>query len=456
MHRILHEAKKRGSGPLGCLNDQQMRRMAGQPAKTPNPLDHYRPIELCRWCEAPEVNDAVTALGFELVGTKAARRTHRRQRITHLRIALLNLYHHRYALHGAYTAYSRDSMAYDSLVARYNPRGVTRRLVKVVDGLAELGYIEHVKGFDDRRSGGASRLSRMRANPSLIELLDKHGVTVAMSAETPDRQVIVLRDAEGVDSDYVETPKTTGMREVVTAYNDQIAEAQITLDLTGKQLADLGHSQPDLTNKSTRRIFNSPDLRRGGRLYGPWWVKAPKEARRAIRINGNATIECDYSAQHIHLLYCLENRNYNELFDDGDPYSLPGHCPEHRAPLKLALLVALNAESEAQALPAIRNEWRDKLGREQYDGLDPRDLIYAFAHKHAAIAKHLFTGVGLKLQNMDSQITEYVLKEMMERGIVALNIHDSFIVEVEHREVLVAQMIQAFHHLGWPSIPGIK
>ena len=69
--RILQKAKKRGSGLRGCLNDKQMRSMAGQPAKSPNPLDHYRPIELCRWCEAPEVNDAVTALAFEVVGTNA-------------------------------------------------------------------------------------------------------------------------------------------------------------------------------------------------------------------------------------------------------------------------------------------------------------------------------------------------------------------------------------------------
>ena len=185
-------------------------------------------------------------------------------------------------------------------------------------------------------------------------------------------------------------------------------------------------------------------------------MNAPKEARRAIRINGNTIIECDYSAQHFHLLYCLEKHNYHGIFDDGDPYSLPGHCPEHRAPLKLALIVALNADSDKQAIPAIWNYWRDNLDQGQYEGLDPKKLIHAFAHKHAAIAKHLFTGIGLKLQNMDSQITEYVLKEMMERGIVALNIHDSFIVEVEHREALVAEMIQAFHHLGWPSIPGIK
>ena len=455
MPKVRDEAGKRGRSPRGASSIKQIRKLSGQPTKARNPLDHYRPIELGRWCEAPEVGAAVAVLVRELRGTKAARRAYRQQLATHLRIVVLNLYHHHQALHRAYTAYPRNNMAYDRLVPRYNPRGVTRRLVKVVDGLAELGYIEHVMGFDDRRAGGASRLSRMKARPPLIALLEKHGVTLAMSAEMPDRELIVLRGADGKEVDYAETLETARMREVVTAYNCQIAESQVSLGLSGTELAAIGQSQPDFTNKSTRRIFNGSDFGLGGRFYGPWWQSAPNEARTAIRINSNAIIECDYSAQHIHLLYCLEKCNYNDIFVD-DPYSIPGYRPEHRAALKLALLVASNAESEALAFPAIRNVWRDELDREQYEGLDPTDLIYSFAHKHAAIAKHLFTGVGLKLQNMDSQITEIVLKAMMERGIVALNIHDRFIVEDEHRETLVAQMIQAFRHLGWPSIPRIK
>ena len=181
--------------------------MIGQPGVGSNLLDYYRPIDLCRWSEAPAVSAAVDELAFEVLGTRAARRTRWPQRITHLRIALLNLYHHHYALHGAFTAYPRNNMSYDGLVPRYNPRGVTRRFVKVIDGLAELGYIEHFTGFDDRKAGGSSRLSRMRAKPALIEFMDKHGITLAMSAERPDREVIVLR-ADSHDIDYVETPET--------------------------------------------------------------------------------------------------------------------------------------------------------------------------------------------------------------------------------------------------------
>ena len=108
MLRIHHEAKKRDRRRRGPLNDRQIRRMAGQPAKNPNRLDHYRPIELCRWCEAPEVNNAVTTLVFEVLRTRAARRTHRQLLEKHLRIVLLDLYHHRRACHGAYTASARS------------------------------------------------------------------------------------------------------------------------------------------------------------------------------------------------------------------------------------------------------------------------------------------------------------------------------------------------------------
>jgi hypothetical protein len=43
-----------------------------------------------------------------------------------------------------------------------------RPMMRVIDGLEALGYLENHKGFQDR-STGKSRLSRMRATQSLIE-----------------------------------------------------------------------------------------------------------------------------------------------------------------------------------------------------------------------------------------------------------------------------------------------
>ncbi len=87
MPKVLDGAKKRRSRPRGASLNRQIQRVVGQPTKARNPLDHYRPIDFCRWSEAPAVSDAVDELVFEVRGTKAGRGTHRRQLAAHLRIS---------------------------------------------------------------------------------------------------------------------------------------------------------------------------------------------------------------------------------------------------------------------------------------------------------------------------------------------------------------------------------
>ena len=43
----------------------------------------------------------------------------------------------------------------------------------------------------------------------------------------------------------------------------------------------------------------------------------------------------------------------------------------------------------------------------------------------------------------------------MPRDIVVLGIHDSFIVEQQHEEVLREAMVKAFHHLDLSAVPVI-
>ena len=69
-----------------------------------------------------------------------------------------------------------------------------RPMMRVVDSLVALGYIENHKGFLDR-SRGIGFQSRMRATPKLIDLIQRHEVTPAM-IEREDDDVIVLRDED--------------------------------------------------------------------------------------------------------------------------------------------------------------------------------------------------------------------------------------------------------------------
>ena len=59
-----------------------------------------------------------------------------------------------------------------------------------------------------------------------------------------------------------------------------------------------------------------------------------------------------------------------------------------------------------------------------------------------------FTGAGLVLQRLDSDIAEAVMKEMRHRGIVVLPVHDSFIAPVSKAGVLEEMMVAAAAKLG--------
>ena len=47
---------------------------------------------------------------------------------------------------------------------------------------------------------------------------------------------------------------------------------------------------------------------------------------------------------------------------------------------------------------------------------------------HEPIAHHFYTGVGLRLQRLDSDIAEKVLLHFAQSGIAILPLHDSFLM----------------------------
>lgn len=70
---------------------------------------------------------------------------------------------------------------------------------------------------------------------------------------------------------------------------------------------------------------------------------------------------------------------------------------------------------------------------------------------HSAVYPHGEGAEALwgKLQYADSQIALRVLRHLLEQGIVAIPIHDSFIVQKQHGEKLKAAMMAAWQDF-WP------
>jgi len=191
----------------------------------------------------------------------------------------------------------------------------------------------------------------------------------------------------------------------------------------------------------------------GGRFYGSY-QNLPKEDRSLIRIDGQITVEHDYKAFDINLLYAFEGLQFV-----GDPYRLQGY---DRQTAKQATLRFLNFEKPK--LPAFKacvtrsgdiGVQRDfaeyTINRTNYErlravglkadephkpkslkgfieGIKPgtkgEHLLTAIKQKHKAIA-HWFCAdrIGLLLQCRGSDVMARALTELA--GVPVLPVHDS-------------------------------
>ncbi len=198
-----------------------------------------------------------------------------------------------------------------------------------------------------------------------------------------------------------------------------------------------------INSKQLHRVFNRSSFELGGRFYGNYQT-LPKELRRHIVINNEPTVELDYSAHHIRMVYHLEGIDYRE-----DPYLAITGDPKERVVFKLLLLVAMNAEDEGKALGGFRNKNRNKLkallGSLKDTTLKP--LLARVIEAHPQIAHHIHTGAGVKLQYLDSQITEAILMRMTEQDTPCLPIHDSYIVPAQYEKQLLEAMMEEYRQV---------
>ncbi|MFZ1289561.1 MAG: hypothetical protein WAR79_05705 [Melioribacteraceae bacterium] len=246
----------------------------------------------------------------------------------------------------------------------------------------------------------------------------------------------------------------------------RVSAADQELTLTGKDL--ISHIANLFGYKKLRtdlhRVFSNGSFSLGGRFYGAQYQNVKSKQRPYILINGNPTIEADYSAFHITMLYHMNNLKVPK-----DPYILNGQ-EFLRPAVKLLINTMINARSKESALTSFRNDLNGVVvkgnGKNSYVEIDDnlrkeneliknqlenyyfRDPILALFNEilesHPLIEKYLCSGIGLKLQNIDSQIAENILKRLFKQKIPVLCNHDSFIVETHHQEALIASMDEEY------------
>jgi hypothetical protein len=123
-------------------------------------------------------------------------------------------------------------------------------------------------------------------------------------------------------------------------------------------------------------------------------------------------------------------------YDVGGAYDA-GDCALTRKHVKRAVNTMLNAANRNGAAWAIKTELAISFPQ-------ALRLIEAVEMRHARISRHFFTGVGMTMMRVESDIMTEVVRKMLAAGIPVLPVHDAALVQVRHYDLLEAQMLAAF------------
>ena len=319
-------------------------------------------------------------------------------------------------------SYSRRRSYYTGHNRYRRPTFSYRAVVPAIDQLAKEGLIEHEK----MPPGHRGYQSRFRAFPALLTELRETTLLYE------PLEIILLRDTNGELVDYRDNRKIRAMRNRLAALNEGLASQQIALDgrviREGDMLDNGGRARAQL-----HRVFHRADFGLGGRFYGAHWQNIGN--RSQLTINGQETVELDYSGIHIRLLYQEAGKEMH-----GDPYDFG-----ERWQAKFALLIGVNAKSTTSAVRALADALRGKAGiNDPYDAA--KSLLKAAKARHPDIAHAFGSDAGVRLMHKDAEIAERVMMEMVRTtGIVPLAVHDSFLVPSGQKSKLMETMDKALN-----------
>ena len=335
-----------------------------------------------------------------------------------------------------------------------------RDVIACFQALKYLGWIEFYDGFVDL--GDNSYPTALWAINELAETFKPH-LNHWQKLTTGFDSVVVRKKSRSGYQEDVETPVgqvTDRIRANLTLINDFISNQAICLNCPNWQLKQLAvkvaKTNPlqiggprrrktplNFSQVILRRIFSQGRLDRGGRFYGGWWESIPKRFRRYITINGQPTVEVDFQEFHPRMLYVLHKQEPpEELYDLGLRFPEFPDYDRNKKPYKQ------QREIIKKFMNALVNDeqgtHRLSDSSSKFLGLSDQELRTTVYQRHPVFKLAIKTDTGLHLQFLDSEIAEKVMLELMPHGIVALPVHDSFLVRQDFLPQLTAAMLKAF------------
>lgn len=328
------------------------------------------------------------------------------------------------ALLGKAVSYSRSRNFYDK--QKRHLLGSYRKVVSGVDRLDAGEWILHSR----QSPGGRGWQSSMRASLGLLDIMPQLLAGVPKPIIARPTSAILLRDADGVDVNVRQSREVSRMNRKVVSINEAITSADVRAE-NGVNLA-----APVL------RIFNrDPMLMRGGRMYamGASWQNIPKADRQRVQIDGEPVVEIDFCTLHPAMLYAEVRATLpTDCYDIGD---------WTRDVVKIGLLTLINATSRRQAWWSLaHNADFSPIERGSKEAFDlAAKLIDDIKSAHQPIAGFFHSDAGARLMRQDSDLAVTVMSDLINNGIVALPVHDSFLVPASKAHALEAAMMRAAH-----------
>ena len=329
--------------------------------------------------------------------------------------------------------------------------------MKVFTSLQDCGYVVWSKGY--RISKNKRRNGSVVFSDILVEIVKSHCEKEAIVKE---ENLNVVQITDGATNSIREAKR--GEKVIL---NSIIRDMQNYNDFLFKQ--EVSFRDGVELSAWLCRIFKD-NLKTHGRLYNIYqkvnYQTLSQLERKTIVINSSSTVELDYKSLHPSLLYDTEL----EVFDGDDMYVpdidlnlvfglydegvKPNYTKILRSLGKQAMLRILNTKSKSACIASLAKLLRedqelDEPFRQFPDVLEYEHevavaLVGAMEELHHKVNHLFYKESSLTLMFYDSDIIMLVLKKCMDKGIVALPLHDSVCVPEDNKEEVINIMRESY------------
>ena len=314
----------------------------------------------------------------------------------------------------------------------------------------KLGYLTIFRGIHFEKLD-KKYLTRLKVTDKFKELVNKFSLSYQdILKQTPP---ISLKDSEDNEIKVINSKTTNPIRKRIDRYNNLILSSDIELPIDKIEFRK--RKSTGFANRTYTKHYLDRSYKSGGKYYGPCWQNLSKELRKEIKINGQETVELDFNAMHLHLLYCKVNKKLTDYISEGtDAYQLPNR---NRKIVKTSFTCCINNNCNKDNVnKVVGPEVAKKYPEIFVKNTSYRDILDELGSHHPEVRQFFYAQIGNEISNMESKVSDHIIGKLTRKNILVLNIHDSFIVSINYKDILLNTMIDAFKYLKYSSIPRVS